>query len=76
MFSAGLAIETLSIRCLNKNAVQVRGTFRCGDTRPVLVTDNSVSIAGIPMNKKHCAIIDSKAPYGIAYEDRALAKDH
>jgi hypothetical protein len=69
-------IETLAVRYLNQNTVQVRGTFRCGNTRPVRITDKSISIAGVSVGKGQCAIIDSKTPYGIAYGDPGPVSGH
>jgi hypothetical protein len=66
-------IEALRIRYLNKNTVQVWGTFRCGDTRPVRVADGLVSIGSVPTRKKQCATLEPKAPYGIEYSDQAAA---
>lgn len=62
-------VETLSIRYLNRNTVQVRGTFRCGNTRPVRISDDSIAIGSIPVNKRQCAAIDAKAAYGLEYSD-------
>jgi hypothetical protein len=63
-------VEALSIRFLNADNVQVRGTFRCGNTKPVRITDDSVLIGGIPVKKKQCAIIDAQSPYGLEYSSQ------
>jgi len=60
-------VETLSIRYLNENTVQVRGTFRCGNTKPVRISTDSIAIAGIPVKKRQCAILDTKTAHGLEY---------
>ncbi len=63
--------EALAIRYLNRNAVQVWGTFRCGNTRPVRITDDLIAIGGIA-TKGRCAVIDHKNAFGIEYSDQGL----
>jgi hypothetical protein len=63
-------VEALSIHFLNATTVQVRGTFRCGNTKPVRITDDSVLIGGIPVKKKQCAIIDAGSSYGLEYSSQ------
>jgi hypothetical protein len=65
--------ETLSIRFLNANTVQVRGTFRCGNTKPVRITNESISVGGIPVKKRQCAVIDAQSPYGLEYSGQDAA---
>jgi hypothetical protein len=53
----------------------VRGTFRCGNTKPVRITDDSVSIGGIPVKKKQCAVVDAKSPYGLEYSSQTAREN-
>jgi hypothetical protein len=64
-------IEALSIRYLNANTIQVRGTFRCGNTKPVRIADDTVAIGGIAAKKKQCAVTDAKSPYGLEYSSQS-----
>ncbi|MES2293997.1 MAG: hypothetical protein V4527_11915 [Pseudomonadota bacterium] len=64
-----LGHETLSIRYMNKNTVKVSGTFRCGDTRPVIVGDSLARIGKTPIGGHSCRAIDAGAGYAIAYKD-------
>jgi hypothetical protein len=64
--------ESLSITYLNKNTVRIRGTFRCGDTNPVVINDDGITIGGQTTTKHSCAIVRSGTPYGIEYTDHAL----
>lgn len=62
-------IEALSIRYLNKNTVQVWGTFRCGNTQPAQITNDSITIGGIRVNKSQCVAIDGKGSHGLEYSN-------
>ena len=46
--------ETLLVRYANRNAVTVRGTFRCGDTPPVIIGDTQIAIAKTRTTQKSC----------------------
>ena len=59
--------ETLSIRYLNSGTVKIRGVFRCGDTQPVVITDDDVTIGGRPVSGYRCASIASAAAPVIEY---------
>ncbi|RYI03213.1 MAG: hypothetical protein EON48_16075 [Acetobacteraceae bacterium] len=62
--------ENLFIRYQNANAVQVRGTFRCSDMRPVTFGFNSVRVAGEP-RASQCATVAPGTVPGITYTDPA-----
>ena len=63
-------VEAFSIRYLNRNTVLVRGTFRCGNTRPVQIKNDSIAIGGIRTKKRQCAVINAKSAYGLEYSDQ------
>lgn len=63
-------VAELTIRYLNRNAVQVWGTFRCGGIAPVKIADAEVTIGGVPL-KPRCATMDAKTPFAIAYQTPA-----
>jgi hypothetical protein len=46
--------ESLRVRYLNRNAVTVRGTFRCGETPPVTVGDARIAIGKTRITRKSC----------------------
>jgi hypothetical protein len=51
--------ESLSVRYLNQNAVAVRGTFRCGDTTPVIIGDAKIAIGKTRITQKSCHTLDA-----------------
>ncbi len=51
--------ESLSVRYLNHNAVAVRGTFRCGDTAPVIIGDAKITIGRMRITQKSCHTLDA-----------------
>ena len=63
--------ETFFARYLNKNTVRIRGTFRCGDTKPVVIGNDDVVIGGRPTLRKACVVLGARTIHGIAYSDPA-----
>jgi hypothetical protein len=51
--------ESLVVRYINRNAVTVRGTFRCGDSPPVTFGDARIVIAKTRITKKTCRTLDA-----------------
>jgi hypothetical protein len=62
--------ETLAIRYVNKNTVKVSGTFRCGDTHPVIVEASLVRIGKTPAGGHSCRSVDAGTVSAITYGDR------
>jgi len=67
-------VEVAAIRYLNRNAVRISGTFRCGDTKPVQIGRDFVRIGGRFARPQPCAHVDAKSSYGLAYPDRGLER--
>jgi len=65
-------VEVAAIRYLNRNAVRISGTFRCGDTKPVQIGRDLVRIGGRFARPQPCAHVDAKSSYGLAYSGREL----
>ena len=65
-------VEVAAIRYLNRNAVRISGTFRCGDTRPVQIGRDLVRIGGRFARPQPCAHVDARSSYGLAYSGRGL----
>jgi hypothetical protein len=61
--------EIAAIRYLNRNAVRISGTFRCGDTSPVRIARDSIRVGGHLAGPHPCARIGARTPYGLAYAD-------
>jgi len=55
------------VRYLHRGIVRVWGTFKCGDTRPVQVTDDTVLIGRTPQAGHECVSIKSGARYGLLF---------
>jgi hypothetical protein len=53
------------VRYLHKNFVRVWGTFKCGDTRPVEVTNDAVLIDRAPLVGQQCVSIKTGTAYGL-----------
>ncbi|HEY4276217.1 MAG TPA: hypothetical protein VGM68_12070 [Rhizomicrobium sp.] len=62
--------EVAAIRYLNRHAVRISGTFRCGNTKPVLIAQDAVRVGGVPAKPNACAHLVTEMPFGIAYSDR------
>ena len=58
--------QSFYLRYLNRNTVRVRGIFRCGDSDPVTVSDDAVTI-GTHRVTPSCASATAGTPYGIEY---------
>ena len=65
-----LGQETLAIQYLNRDTVKISGTFRCGDTRPVIVGASLVRIGKTPVGGHSCRAVDAGTAYAIAYADQ------
>jgi len=63
-------LEVAAIRYLNRNVVRISGTFRCGDTKPVLIGRDFVRIGGRFARPQPCAHVDVKSSSGLAYSDQ------
>jgi hypothetical protein len=61
----------LGVRYLRKNMARVWGTFKCGDTRPVEISDDAVSIGGVPTTGHECVSIKRGTAYGLLFRSRS-----
>jgi hypothetical protein len=61
----------LQIEFLNSHAVRVMGTFRCGDTEPVIVGKTAVHIGKSIAPGHSCRVIEPGKPYAIEYAKNA-----
>jgi hypothetical protein len=59
--------ETLSVRYVSRNAVSVRGTFRCGDAPPVAIGDARIVIGQSRSTRASCHTLDAAHPTPIHY---------
>jgi hypothetical protein len=59
--------EILRIYYSNPNAVKISGTFRCGGTRPVIVSDRTIRIGGVSRSNPRCVFMGEKRSPAIAY---------
>jgi hypothetical protein len=66
----GRRVQTLDIRYLNKNAVKIEGTFRCGDSAPVTVADDGVYVGQTKVGRNFCLRLDGKSE-GLTFSGHA-----
>ena len=59
------------VRYLHRNIVRVWGTFKCGDTRPVDITENAVVIDRIPLDRHQCISVKAGDAYGLLFRSRS-----
>lgn len=58
------------VRYLHKNIVRTWGTFMCGGTHPVAITDAAVRIDRAPLAAQ-CASVKAGMPYGLLFRSRS-----
>ena len=59
------------VRYLHRNTVRVWGTFKCGDTRPVDVTEDAIVIDRIPLDRHQCISVKAGDAYGLLFRSRS-----
>ena len=59
------------VRYLHRNIVRVWGTFKCGDTRPVEITEDAVVIDRIPLDRQQCISVKAGDAYGLLFRSRS-----
>ena len=59
--------KALEVRYLNKNMVEISGTFRCGDSAPLRVSANGVFVGRTDAEQKRCVILDGGASGGLEF---------
>ena len=57
--------ESLAVRYLSRDAVTVRGTFRCGDAPPATIGDTGIVIGKARITRKSCRILDTRHPIAL-----------
>ena len=60
----------LKLRYLNKNAVAISGTFRCGDSKPVRVTADGTFVGRVSAEQHRCVTLDAM-PRGLQFQGPA-----
>lgn len=59
------------VRYLRKYMVRVRGTFQCGNTRPVKISDDVVVVGRAALAGQECVSIKTGAAYGLRFSSRS-----
>ena len=61
--------EVLYVRFMNRHAVRIRGTFRCGGTDPVVIGDRDVKVGGTETAGRRCLVVRAGSDVGLVYSD-------
>lgn len=58
---------SLEIRYLNKNTVRISGTFRCGDSKPLRITETDAFLGGGAIKQSRCVTLGKESPNGLVF---------
>jgi hypothetical protein len=64
--------RTVDIRYLNENAVEIEGTFRCGDSLPITVLAGGVYITRAKIAQNRCVILGDESE-GLTFAESAAS---
>lgn len=59
--------QVLEIRYLNRNAVQILGTFRCGDSKPVHIAADGIFVGTTRPDHNRCITLDDGVSQGLVF---------
>ena len=59
--------RVMEIRYLNKDAVEISGTFRCGDSLPVQVSRSGISVGKAKSRNNRCITLDNDTSRGFTF---------